>query len=653
MDRNFENSYANDSQRSLNYNSNDDLGQRQLNYDEESSFPDLSAMLEREVSQANDLRQQVDTEAAQSLTLLESKDKSYLYETPQFYLLWEWKPNNSSKQILALRKSPEQGAISLSNAKSQKWEDYFPNEISQAKIIVEASKNAPVRGQLSSELYGEIERLFSIDLSQVVFVRNSAKATQLKARAVTIGQEIHFAPNEWNEENESFITLLAHELAHIYQNKQNRVGATNMLGNQPINDDPRMEAEADQAAEATKKGRRFNFAKFKSGDNDLMKQFAQRKVAQRKAIKTNWGTFNTEKYDFLDFGNKGQKLEALISFTPDAAKVDATKINLVQTVERKRNSKNESLDPTSKARSAEGVNIDAVEYSSSPIYGSHIGGSKIITDKENGERKVSSTLESGFCYGNPKEVKPAKLYDTPTTEYVGTGETFSMEFETTALAIEGVQKDTYYGSVRWGFVSKDSKHIKTELALVAKGDVSQKFLNAAQQWNNSTTKGTYEINPADNKETCIGMAKSNKVSLPKGLKAQLIDIYKQNMVEIKILPNEDYPELDGLEVMVSNDDITDLQKLGGGKSNQKLPLLRVTLNEEKKIIFEDNSEALLPKGTVVEVSTIEAKNNIDGKAVTVINVPLTVNTDGLNAYDIAKLRAQQPRLADKKGKLSK
>ncbi len=41
MDRNFENSYANDSQRSFNYNTNDDLGQRQLNYDEESSFPDL------------------------------------------------------------------------------------------------------------------------------------------------------------------------------------------------------------------------------------------------------------------------------------------------------------------------------------------------------------------------------------------------------------------------------------------------------------------------------------------------------------------------------------------------------------------------------------------------------------------------------------
>ena len=490
MDRNFENSYANDSQRSFNYNTNDDLGQRQLNYDEESSFPDLSAMLEREVSQANDLRQQVDAEAAQSLTLLESKDKSYLYETPQFYLLWEWKPNNSSKQILALRKSPEQGVISLANARSQKWENYFPNEMSQAKIIVEASKNAPLRGQLSSELYGEIERLFSIDLSQVVFVRNSAKATQLKARAVTIGQEIHFAPNEWNEENESFITLLAHELAHIYQNKQNRVGATNMLGNQPINDDPRMEAEADQAAEATKKGRRFNFGKFKSGDNDLMKQFAQRKVAQRMALKTNWGTFEITDHNPLI---NAPTLDTAINFIPDQNKVDSTKIGFVQTVQVTEQNTPIASDPTSRERmTANGERIDRMPSTeNNPIYGTEGLSDKLdISESTSAE----STLVLGHNFKNAAgqlESQNAKMKDTPTVVRNNTRETI---FETTALALGGNQKDQYYGSITWGYTVDSGAAWSNKPDVKDAGSVSNDFIDAAKTWNNSKTRGTLTTN---------------------------------------------------------------------------------------------------------------------------------------------------------------
>ena len=39
------------------------------------------------------------------------------------------------------------------------------------------------------------------------------------------------------------------------------------------------------------------------------------------------------------------------------------------------------------------------------------------------------------------------MYDTPST----TTRTSSMMFETAALAIEGAQEGTYYGSVEWGW----------------------------------------------------------------------------------------------------------------------------------------------------------------------------------------------------------
>lgn len=395
----------------------------------------------------------------------------------------------------------------------------LPTKSSQAKIIVEASKNAPLRGQLSSELYGEIERLFSIDLSQVVFVRNSAKATQLKARAVTVGQEIHFAPNEWNEENESFITLLAHELAHIYQNKQNRVGATNMLGNQPINDDPRMEAEADQAAEATKKGRRFNFGKFKSGDNNLMKQFAQRKVAQRKALKTNWGEFKAEQYEELaDARQKVSHIHFKLNFKP-YKNVDSPKIGFVQTVKIVEGANKIAPNiSTNERMAADGTRIDRKIGNNNPVYGTSVldengldieNSTRIGDSEQDKNDKIEPTTTFGNTTTNPPQ--DAIMEDTPVVIFNDGRET---NFETTVVSLEGEQKNTYYGSVTWGWKIKNGAAILDPLGVGSKESISDKFKPAINKWNSSNSSieekagsevrfkksptDVYELDPATN-----------------------------------------------------------------------------------------------------------------------------------------------------------
>ena len=64
-----------------------------------------------------------------------------------------------------------------------------------------------------------------------------------------------------------------------------------------------------------------------------------------------------------------------------------------------------------------------------------------------------------------------------------------MEFETTALALEGVQKGAYYGSVHWGYTKgrNDKAAMPLPLTLVSRTVPSAVFQTAAGLWSSSTT----------------------------------------------------------------------------------------------------------------------------------------------------------------------
>ncbi len=67
----------------------------------------------------------------------------------------------------------------------------------------------------------------------------------------------------------------------------------------------------------------------------------------------------------------------------------------------------------------------------------------------------------------------------------------SKEFETTALAVDGEQKGTYYGSIKWGWKKGDDGNISAvPFGLGSMGTPTKEFLGAAKKWNGAKVRGT-------------------------------------------------------------------------------------------------------------------------------------------------------------------
>lgn len=86
------------------------------------------------------------------------------------------------------------------------------------------------------------------ELSPVRIVRNSAEPAHLGAEAMAYGDEIHFAPGVDGATTPHGRWLLAHELAHVVQQREGRVSPTTYVGGVPISTDPTLERAADAAA---------------------------------------------------------------------------------------------------------------------------------------------------------------------------------------------------------------------------------------------------------------------------------------------------------------------------------------------------------------------------------------------------------------------
>ena len=79
----------------------------------------------------------------------------------------------------------------------------------------------------------------------------------------------------------------------------------------------------------------------------------------------------------------------------------------------------------------------------------------------------------------------AELYDAPSLG--NSGNNSEQVFETAALAIEGVQTGTYYGSVRWGWRRNGTGQFsRIPLTIVSQGAPSNNFMTAAAIWNTAT-----------------------------------------------------------------------------------------------------------------------------------------------------------------------
>ena len=90
---------------------------------------------------------------------------------------------------------------------------------------------------MPNQLKSGLERLSNMDLSDVRVHYNSAKPADVNALAFAQGQDIHLAPGQEKQ--------LPHEGWHVVQQMQGRVKPTIQAKGVSINDDQRMEREAD------------------------------------------------------------------------------------------------------------------------------------------------------------------------------------------------------------------------------------------------------------------------------------------------------------------------------------------------------------------------------------------------------------------------
>ena len=108
-----------------------------------------------------------------------------------------------------------------------------------------ASPTASPATSMPTGIQAQMEHSFGTDFSGVNIHANSTKATHLSALAYTQGQDIHFAPGQYQPTTSQGQELLGHELTHVVQQREGRVSATRRAKGMPINDDAHLEHEAD------------------------------------------------------------------------------------------------------------------------------------------------------------------------------------------------------------------------------------------------------------------------------------------------------------------------------------------------------------------------------------------------------------------------
>jgi hypothetical protein len=315
---------------------------------------------------------------------------------------------------------------------------------------------------------------------------------------------------------------------------------------------------------------------------------------QFKKEPTTYGNFET-----LHFQSAGTGVEIALTFDPFPAKVDATKIALVQSV-RAFNASGAAyaVNPTIANRvvpsgtQGAGYAIDASGKSNNPLYFDlpSLGAGKGLKDTplhpagssvDPATRGQRTHYQIGHCYrlkpaDAQKSRAPAGLFDHPEGAGMkGAG----MSFETTALAIAGADAGTYYGSVSWGYELKDQGGTLTpqgtDIRKVSDGSPTPNFSAAASLWNRAKTRGTLVVNPTAGGNTAdayveyeTGGAGQPKRQ-PAGTKLRMIDQLKGStdaMVKAEVLDASGQGT--GVVIRIF---VPDVKDMGDGSSNVALP----------------------------------------------------------------------------------
>ncbi len=135
---------------------------------------------------------------------------------------------------------PLQGKMEQSVQMQSEEEEPLQGKMADAvQMTPEPSNGLP--GGVQSKMEGAM----GADFSNVNIHKNSQSASDVGALAYAQGNDVHFAPGQYDPQSTAGQELIGHELAHVVQQREGRVQPTTQTKGLPVNDDKGLEAEAD------------------------------------------------------------------------------------------------------------------------------------------------------------------------------------------------------------------------------------------------------------------------------------------------------------------------------------------------------------------------------------------------------------------------
>lgn len=345
---------------------------------------------------------------------------------------------------------------------------------------------------IETETRALMESRFGHDFGRVKVhtdARAAESARSLGASAYTVGSDVVFGAGRYSPGTPKGRRLLAHELAHVVQQRHAGAGTPETLN------DPSDTAEkgADEAARVY--GAADSDTESSTRLRDRLRTSSLSRPAIQRAVATWGGEYETDKYDLTkDAGMNGVDIE--LRFKPNKY-VDAKKIGMVQTGKSSEKGKAFAIGSGKDKKTLEGRMVPTGETGEGtmidrlPAYGNPL----YATEKPSAGDKLADTPtkafwgQHGWRYvdnAGKEKKQDALLKDTP--QLLSTRKESGQVFETTALAVAGSQEGTFYGSVQWGW-EKDAagKVKKLPLTLVANDVPSSVFARASEMWNKAKT----------------------------------------------------------------------------------------------------------------------------------------------------------------------
>jgi len=182
-------------------------------------------------------------------------------------------------------------------------------ELQSARAVPSSGKGGG--SQLPGEARTRMERSFGADLS-AVRIHEDGNAEAAGAEAYAQGTDIHFARGRFDPHSTGGLELLGHEVAHVMQQAEGRVGETvqhKRVG--AMNDDSSLEHEADVAGAHAARGERAQL------DSSTSLASAA-PIVQRRATVTPVPAVRKPKADVLGDGtpaHPGMTIDALEAYT--------------------------------------------------------------------------------------------------------------------------------------------------------------------------------------------------------------------------------------------------------------------------------------------------------------------------------------------------